>query len=69
MAATDYARGRAIAVNPVPVEIIYFILAKEFGWLPSQVENESTKKINGIMQVLSIYNKVQNQEIKKSMKK
>ena len=69
MAATEYARGRNITVNPVPKAIIHFALAKEFGWLPSQIENEPCKNIKGMMQVLSIYNKIQNQETKNKMKK
>ncbi len=66
MAATDYARGRNIVVSPVPKEIIWFSLAKEFGWLPSQIEKESSKNIKGIISILSIYNSVKNREIEKS---
>ena len=69
MAAADFSRGRIITVKPVPLEITYFLLAKEFGWLPSQVKNESSKDIKGIMHVLSMYNKVRNQEIEKSNRK
>lgn len=69
MAAADFARGRSITVKPVPIEITYFLLAKEFGWLPSQIKNESSKDIKGIMQVLSMYNKVRNQEIEKANRK
>ena len=65
MAATDYARGRNIAVTPIPKEIVWFSLAKEFGWLPSQIEKESFKNMRGIMRVLSIYNNVRNKEIEK----
>ena len=69
MAATDYARGRNIAVNPIPKEIIDFSLAKEFGWLPSQIEKESFKNIKGVMRVLSVYNSVRNREIEKTNRK
>ena len=69
MAATEYARGRAVTISPTPKEIIFFSLAKEFGWLPSQIEKESNKNMKGIMQVLSIFNKVKNQEIKKRERK
>jgi len=63
MAAGEYARGRKITVRPVPKEITYFSLAKEFHWLPDQVDRQEPKKIKGIMHVLSTYNKVKNQEI------
>jgi hypothetical protein len=69
MAATEYARGRQITVQPVPKEIMFFSLAKEFGWLPSQIENESTKNIKGVMHVLSTYNKIMNQEMEKANRK
>ena len=46
----------------------YFSLAKEFGWLPSQIDNESPKKIKGIINVLSTYNGVKNNEIKRGNK-
>ena len=69
MAATDLARGRTITVKPVPIEITYFLLAKEFGWLPSQCKNEAAKDLKGITHILSIYNKVRNQQIEKANKK
>ncbi len=69
MAAAELARGRNITVHPVPVEITYFLLAKEFGWLPSQIKNESSKDMKGIIHVLSTYNKVKNQEIERMNKK
>lgn len=69
MAAGDLARGRNITVAPVPLEITYFLLAKEFGWLPSQCQNEEYKNLKGIIHVMSVYNKVKNQEIEKMNKK
>ncbi len=69
MAAGDLARGRTIAVSPVPIEITYFLLAKEFGWLPSQCKAESSKDLKGITHVLSVYNNVKNQEIEKANRK
>lgn len=65
MAAADLARGRTVAVVPFPEEITYFLLAKEFGWLPSQIQNESAKDMKGIIHVMSIYNKVRNNEMDK----
>ena len=45
------------------------MLAKEFGWLPSQIDNENCKKIEGVMTVMSTYNNVQNKEMEKITKK
>jgi hypothetical protein len=69
MAATEYARGHNISTPIVPSEITYFSLAKEFGWLPSQVQNEPYKNIRGIMQVLSIFNEIKNKEIEQTNRK
>ena len=69
MAATDLARGRPISVSPTPDEITYFLLAKEFGWLPSQIKKESAKDMRGVMTVMSTYNKVRNAEIERANKK
>ena len=63
------ARGRKISINPVPIEITYFLLAKEFGWTPSQCKAESSKDLRGITHVLSVYNNVKNQEIEKINRK
>ena len=68
MAATDLARGRAISVSPTPDEITYFLLAKEFGWLPSQIKTESARDIRGVMTVMSTYNKVRNAEVERMNK-
>ena len=69
MAATELARGRTITVKPVPIEITYFLLAKEFGWLPSQCKGESAKDLKGITHILSIYNKVKNSDMERMAKK
>ena len=45
------------------------MLAKEFGWLPSQIDNENCKKIEGVITVMSTYNKVQNKEMEKASKR
>lgn len=68
MAATEYARGHNITATPVPDEIMMFVLAKEFHWTPQQIKNESAKDINGILTVLSIFNKLQNQQMEKVSK-
>jgi hypothetical protein len=69
MAAGDLARGRKIAVSPVPREVTYFLLAKEFGWDPEQCDKQDTKKLKGIIHVLSVYNSVKNQEMERQNKK
>ena len=69
MAAGDLARGRKITIHPVPIEITYFLLAKEFGWTPSQCQKENSKDLKGIIHVLSVYNTVKNQEIERMNKK
>ena len=69
MAAGELARGRKITVHPVPIEITYFLLAKEFGWLPSQCQSENSKDLKGIMHVLSVYNNVKNKETERMNKK
>ena len=69
MAASEYARGRNITVRPVPKEIMYFSLAKEFHWLPDEIDRQEPRKIRGIMHVLSIYNKIKNQEIENANRK
>jgi hypothetical protein len=44
-------------------------LAKEFGWDPEQCDRQETKKLKGIMHVLSVYNSIKNKEIEKQNKK
>lgn len=69
MAASDLSRGRKIAIDPVPMEITYFLLAKEFHWTPEECDRQDVKKLKGIMHVLSTYNKIKNQEMEKEAKK
>ena len=69
MAATEYTRGRNITVRPVPREILYFSLAKEFSWLPDEIDRQEPRKIRGIIHVLSIYNNIKNQEIENANRK
>ena len=69
MAATEYARGRKITVEPVPQAIRDFSLAKEFQWLPDQIDRQDPKRLKGVMHVLSIYNNIKNQEIEQRNRK
>jgi hypothetical protein len=69
MAASEYARGRKITVSPVPKELTYFSLAKEFHWLPDEIDRQEPKKIKGIMHILSVYNSVKNQETEQANRK
>ena len=56
-------------MKPIPTEITNYLLAKEFGWTPSQVRAERAIDIKGILHVLSTVNLVKNQEIAKENKK
>lgn len=69
MAATDYTRGRIISVKPIPKELIYFSMAKEFQWLPDEIDRQNPKKIKGIMHILSVYNNIKNKEIEQANRK
>lgn len=69
MAAAEYSRGHNISIDPVPREILYFSLAKEFQWLPDEIDRQEPKKIKGVMHVLSIYNNIKNQEIEAANRK
>ena len=65
MAATEYGRGRNIS-TPVPEELIKFICAKEFGFAPDVVERQTSRNIKGLMTVLSVFNRIQNQQSRPS---
>jgi len=68
LAASDLARGQPLSTHPVPDEIIWFLLAKEFGWLPSEIKREDAKDIKGITHVLSNYNTTRNTEMERMNK-
>lgn len=61
MAAADLALGRTISASPVPDEIIWFLLAKEFGWSPKQIKEMDFKDVRAMTHLLSTYNRVKNQ--------
>ncbi len=69
MAAADLALGRSISVSPVPDEIIWFLLAKEFGWSPKQIKEMDAKDVRAITHLLSTYNRVKNQVAEKNAKR
>ena len=69
MAAADLALGRVISVRPVPDEIIWFLLAKEFGWSPKQIKENDAKDVRAITHLLSTYNRIKNQMAKKNAKR
>jgi hypothetical protein len=69
MAATEYARGRNITASPVPIELTYFSLAQEYKWLPDQIDRQDPKKLKGLLHILSIYNNIKNEEIKRENRK
>ncbi len=45
------------------------ILSKEYGWLPSQIENEEANIINEYLTIISIRRYLQEQEIRKAERK
>ncbi len=65
MAITDLASGRRVHSESGDDEIAMFLLAKEFGWTPSQIRNENTRDVKCISHMLSVYNSVQSRELKK----
>ena len=69
MAASEYTRGRNITVRPIPKEMMYFSLAKEFNWLPDEIDRQEPRKIKAVMHILSIYNNIKNEEIKQANRK
>ena len=69
MAASEYARGRTITVRPIPKEMTYFSLAKEFQWLPDEIDRQEPKKLKAVMHILSVYNNIKNQEIEQANRK
>jgi hypothetical protein len=52
----------------VPEEIIWFLLAKEFGWSPSECKMQDAKDMRAITHILSVYNKVRNVETERASK-
>lgn len=48
-------------MRPVPDEIIWFLLAKEFGWDPATCKSQDSKDIKAIMHIISVYGKVKKQ--------
>jgi hypothetical protein len=69
MAAADLALGRAVSVKPIPEEIIWFLLAKEFSWSPKVIKQNDAKDIRAITHILAVYNKVKNQMVERQNKK
>ena len=62
MAAADLALGRIISVRPVPDELIWFLLGKEFGWSPKEIKEMDSKDVRAMTHILSTYNRVKNQK-------
>ncbi|MCK5763473.1 MAG: hypothetical protein KAH05_05080 [Clostridiales bacterium] len=69
MAAADLALGRPVSIHPVPNEIIWFLLAKEFSWSPKQIKEMDSKDVRAITHLLSTYNRVKNQSAERAIKK
>jgi len=47
----------------------YFSLAKEFNWLPDEIDRQEPRKIKAIMHILSIYNDIKNKETEQANRK
>lgn len=62
MAAADLALGRKISIRPCPDEIMWFLLAKEFGWSPKEIKEMDSKDVRAMTHLLSTYNRVANQK-------
>jgi len=69
MAASELARGRKVTAEDVDDEVTKYIFAKEFGWTPSEVDNQNVKDIEAIRIILSTSNKIQNDEMEKMKRK
>ena len=69
IAAGELARGLNITVNPYPDEITMFVIAKEFHWTFDQIKSMSAKDFKALTTMLSVYNKVQNQEMERNKNK
>ena len=46
-----------------------FLLAKEFGWTPEQINKQGYKDIRAITLIMSAYNKVHNAEMENQIKR
>ena len=64
MAAVQFAKGLPITVKPSPKEIMWYLLAKEFGWTIPQIKKTLRKDIIGILKVMNTVNEIQNAENK-----
>lgn len=69
MAAADLALGRVISVRPVPDELMWFLLGKEFGWSPREIKANDAKDIRAMTHILSTYNRVKNQKLEADAKR
>lgn len=56
-------------MDPVPEEMIWFMLAKEFHWTPKQCKEQNAKDIKAMTHLLSMYNRIKNQEVQRAANK
>ncbi len=47
----------------------YFSLAKQFNWLPDEIDRQDPKVLKGLMHVLSVYNNKKNKDIEQANRK
>jgi len=63
---SDLAHGRSVSCsNPY---ILEFLLAKEFHWTPTEMDEMPYEKVKLYIDMLSIYNRVQNSDSKTKSK-
>lgn len=58
-----------MSIRPVPNEIIWFLLAKEFHWSPKQIKEMDSKDVRAMTHLLSTYNRVKNQVAERASKR
>lgn len=56
-------------MKPLPKEVIWFLLGKEFGWSPREIKANDAKDIRAMVHILSTYNRVNNQVAERNARK
>ncbi len=69
MASADLARGQSVATDEFQFEIQMFLLVKEFNWTPSQIRQQNYKDMKAFTTMLSVFNRVKNNEMEKLNRK
>jgi len=48
----------------LPDEYIYYLLGKEFGWTPEQIDNTENKLIESLLIIINTRTEVENKQLK-----